>query len=135
MAMKKCKECNAEISKSAKVCPQCGKKQGHPILRAVIGTFIIIIGIAAIAGGTANNNSSTTNSTSVVTRENYDKISEGMTKAEVKAILGEPESISESNTPGIGTMELNHYQESFSFVGIDIYYLNGKVYMKNYAEL
>lgn len=60
MAMKKCKECNAEISKSAKICPQCGKKQGNSILRSILGIFIIIIGIGAIASGINNNSSTTT---------------------------------------------------------------------------
>lgn len=31
MAMKKCKECGKEISKDAKVCPNCGKKQGSKL--------------------------------------------------------------------------------------------------------
>lgn len=134
--MKNCKDCGSEISKSAKVCPHCGKKQGHPVLRFILGFFIIIIGFGAIIGGTSNNpDSSITANASVVTKENYNKISEGMTKKEVKKILGEPASVSENENPGIGTMELNHYQEPFSFIGIDIYYLNGKVYMKNYTEL
>lgn len=77
--------------------------------------------------------SSTTKSN--VTKENYDKIKKGMTKAEVKKILGEPSSVSESETPGVGTMELNHYQETFSTKAIDIYFLDGEVYMKNWTEL
>lgn len=139
MAMKKCKDCGAEISKSAKVCPQCGKSQKMPIwLRAILIIFLLMIMVAAAAGGSNTTNTSNTNtssSTSVVTKENYDKIEKGMTREQVKAILGEPMSISESETPGVGTMELNHYQEGFSLIGIDIYYLNDKVYMKNYTEL
>ena len=38
-----------------------------------------------------------------------------MTKKEVNIILGEPTSVSENETPGIGTMELNHFQEPFTF--------------------
>lgn len=50
MAMKKCKECGAEISSSAKTCPNCGKKQTS-ILKIIIILIIVIIIIAAISGG------------------------------------------------------------------------------------
>ena len=139
MALKKCKECGAEISSSAKKCPQCGKKQ-KSTGTIILGVILVIIGIGMLGGNTSQITtdttlSNTTTSTSIVTKENYDKIEEGMTKEEVKAILGEPTSISESDTPGVGKMELNHYQEPLKFIGIDIYFLNDKVYMKNYTEL
>ena len=139
MALKKCKECDAEISSSAKTCPQCGKKQ-KSTGAIILGIILVIIGIGMLGSDTTttttdNTLSNTTTSTSVVTKENYDKIKEGMTKEEVKAILGEPTSVSESETPGVGTMELNHFQEPLTFIGIDIYFLNDKVYMKNYTEL
>ena len=144
MAMKKCKDCGTEISQSAKVCPKCGKDQRNFLQKHKILSFflaILIVGVlcAAINGTestpTSSDSSSKTTSTSIVTKENYDKIQKGMTKAEVKNILGEPASISENESPGIGTMELNHYQEAFSLKGIDVYYLDGKVYMKNWTEL
>lgn len=54
MSMKNCKECGSEISKSAKVCPKCGKKQKNSIVRVFLGIFIAIVGIGVIAtsGGT-----------------------------------------------------------------------------------
>lgn len=103
--------------------------------------IFVIIGIGASAsnegtGNTTSTSSSTeSTSSSVVTKDNYDKLKKGMTKSEVKNILGEPSSISENETPGVGTMELNHYQEAFSLKAIDVYYLDGKVYMKNWTEL
>ena len=36
---------------------------------------------------------------------------------------------------GLGTMELNHFQEAFSLKAIDVYYVEGKVYMKNWTDL
>ena len=51
MSMKSCKECGAEISKSAKVCPKCGKKLKNSLLRVLLGIFIMIIGIGMIASG------------------------------------------------------------------------------------
>lgn len=119
------------------------EKGNKKIGRIVIGVILAIIGIAICFNGTTDilnsddKNTVQTSSTtqSKVTKENYDKIKKGMTKAEVKKILGEPSSVSENETPGVGTMELNHYQETFELKGIDIYYLDGKVYMKNWTEL
>ena len=141
MAMKTCKDCGSEVSKSAKVCSKCGKKLKRSGLRIFLG-ILVIIGIGSIAS--SDNNISTTNSTnseiqitstSVVTKENYDKIKEGMTEQEVKDILGEPLSISENEISGLGKTVLKHYQEGFSLKAIDVYFNNGKVYMKNWAEL
>ena len=48
MSMIHCKECGAEVSKSAKVCPKCGKKLKHNGLRIVIGIILIFIGLGVI---------------------------------------------------------------------------------------
>lgn len=46
--MKKCKHCNEDVAKSAKVCPKCGGKLGMPAwLKALI---IIIIVIVCVVG-------------------------------------------------------------------------------------
>lgn len=139
MALKKCKDCGAEISKSAKTCPQCGKSQRMPVwLRAILVIFLLMIMVAAATGGSNTTNTSNTNTsstTSVVTKENYDKIEKGMTEAKVQEILGEQTSISESETPGIGKMVIKHYQEPLQFTAIDITFLNGTVYTKNWTEL
>lgn len=144
MAMKKCKECGTEISSSAKVCPNCGKKQKlSGCLIAII--IIILLGIIVGASGRDNNSSETINSSSsentinstssLITKENYDKISNGMSKEEVFSILGEDASITESDTPGVGTMEMYHYQELLSTSAITITFLDGKVYTKNWTNL
>lgn len=53
MAMKICKDCGAEVSRSAKVCPKCGKKMKGGMLPIIIGIFaIIIIGVVV---GSSNN--------------------------------------------------------------------------------
>ena len=147
MAMKICKECGTEISSSAKVCPKCGKSQQsffskHKALTVILA--IILFGvIIGITGENDTRNTTETSSTSsenetvvgVITRENYDKINEGMSKEEVFAILGEDATISETNTPGIGTMELYHYQEFLSTKAIDITFLNEEVYSKSWIDL
>lgn len=64
MAMKKCKECGAEISSSAKECPKCGKKQR--MSGCAIGFIIIIllVIIVAVSGGDDSNNNNTIDTSS-----------------------------------------------------------------------
>ena len=50
MAMKVCKDCGTEVSKSAKSCPKCGRKLKNSALRITLGIIIIIIGICSLAG-------------------------------------------------------------------------------------
>lgn len=43
MAMKKCKECGADISSSAKKCPKCGKRLSYTGLCVLLGIILFII--------------------------------------------------------------------------------------------
>ena len=63
MAMKKCKECGADVSSSAKRCPNCGKKLKHTG-RIILGIFIAIIGIGIFGSGLSGNSPKTTPSSS-----------------------------------------------------------------------
>ena len=126
MSMIQCKECGAEVSKSAKVCPKCGKKLKHTGLRIFLAILFVIIGIGALASSgneNLNNTSSESSSTSksVVTKENYDKIEKGMTKTDVKEILGEPTSVSENETPrnwnyGIKSLSRGFFTKSNRYI-------------------
>lgn len=60
MAMKTCKDCGTEVSKSAKTCPKCGKKLSHTGLNIILGIIVIIIGICAIASDSSTPTSSQT---------------------------------------------------------------------------
>lgn len=55
---KKCKHCQSDIPKKAKVCPVCKRKQGGGCLTVVGGVIIFILIIAAIAGGSGGNEDS-----------------------------------------------------------------------------
>jgi len=44
MALRKCKECGAGVSTSAKRCPKCGKKLKHPGIMAILVILAIIVG-------------------------------------------------------------------------------------------
>ena len=56
MSMIHCKECGAEVSKSAKVCPKCGKKLKHSGFRIVIGIIFILTGGSCWMYGDSLNN-------------------------------------------------------------------------------
>lgn len=64
--MKRCKYCQSEIDKKAKICPNCRKGQGIPkwIIIAIIAVVIIV---PIIVGSTDNNSAS--NSTSPKSNE------------------------------------------------------------------
>lgn len=65
---KKCKHCQSDIPKKAKVCPQCGKKQGGALKWIIIAIVALII-IGSASGGedepkkVENNNPGTSVST------------------------------------------------------------------------
>lgn len=57
MAMKICKECGNEVSKSARTCPKCGKEQRNFFIRHKFITFLLILClIGFISAMTGNNN-------------------------------------------------------------------------------
>jgi len=55
--MKTCKYCQSEISKKAKICPNCRKKQNKfpTWLRIVLGLLVVIIGLSALTGNNETN--------------------------------------------------------------------------------
>jgi len=54
MAMKKCKECNHEVSSKAKKCPSCGVDQRNWFMRHKILSFIGLIVVLSIIGSLAS---------------------------------------------------------------------------------
>lgn len=84
MAMKNCKECGAEISKSAKTCPKCGKKQKSSLLRGLLGVFILIIGIGIIASGGDTTNSNEEKFTLLSDKKIVDSIGTTYIEGEIK---------------------------------------------------
>lgn len=68
-----------------------------------------------------------------VTRDNYDMISKDMTTGQVIAIIGDPDSKSETDNQSIGKMEMWHYQ--LGLKAINVTFIDGKVYDKTWIEL
>lgn len=88
--MKKCKYCQTEIDKKAKVCPQCHKDQTSPLtkaLRIVLGVMIVFIGIGVILSS-GDDSSSKDEDKCYITLEEFNKIENGMTYEQVKEIVG-----------------------------------------------
>lgn len=106
---KKCKHCQSDIPKKAKVCPVCRKKQGG--IGKVIGIALIVIIIFAMLGGNSSSDSNSNNNNSIaeedtqkketvstkkLTAEKYNAIDFGMSYEDVVAIIGEEgENVSE----------------------------------------
>lgn len=79
MAMKKCKECGADISSSAKVCPKCGKKLKGSKSKIIIGIIIIFVGIGVIASSPENVNTSN-EFKNTISQEKFTLLSDRMTE-------------------------------------------------------
>lgn len=145
MAMIACPECKKEISNKAPACPSCGavavpaKKKTSTLTWIILGLFVLG-GIGAIFGDKEPSGPRTQTSLKAmasepnITREAYNQISDGMTAGQVKAILGEPRSVSESAGP-TGKMEMWHFQKTFGTSAVDITLIGGKVYQKNFTQL
>lgn len=73
MALKKCKECGAEVS-STGVCPKCGKDQRNFFVKHKVITFLLVVAVLAIIigfnGGDNNTNQSTPVSANISSTNN-----------------------------------------------------------------
>lgn len=95
--LKKCKYCQVDIPKKAKVCPNCKRNlnSGGGCLTVILGFFIfcglMVFGINSMVG---ENNaiqramSGTTDDSQYISMEEYNKIETGMTYEQVKEIVG-----------------------------------------------
>lgn len=74
------------------------------------------------------------NTTSKITKENCDLITAGMSGEEVKAILGEPSSKSQSEIEGLGTSDYWMFQEGLNFKSCAVSLTNNSVTSKTWTE-
>jgi len=138
MALKICKECGTEISKSAKICPKCGKKLQHTGLRVFIGIVIIFIGIGSII---SSNYTTTKTGTDIVqtqekiTLEKFNKIKTGMTYQQVVDIIGEKGTLSTESAYGNQSMKIYYWYSSNGITNATISFMNGKVSAKSQIGL
>lgn len=146
MAMKICKECGAEVSKSAKVCPKCGKKLKHTGLIVFIVIIVIFICLGAIIS--SNNNTTTTSTTTQTgtnvvqtqkeetseedtsgkaTLEKFNKIETGMTYQQVVDIMGAEGTLSTESSFGNQSMQIYYWYASNGISNATISFMNGEV--------
>jgi len=85
----------------------------------------LLLGLVISCGGGVTNTN--------VTKENYNKIKKKMTLQQVKQIVGEADSVTETDAPGMGKMELWHYQ--LGNTAIDVTFIKGKVYTKSWVSI
>jgi hypothetical protein len=76
----------------------------------------------------------TASSTQGVSKESFDLIGTGMSISAVEVLLGEPSTISESETAGFGAMEMRIYQSRLLGPSAIVMYHNGLVYSKQYVD-
>lgn len=82
MALKKCKECGAEVS-SKGICPKCGKDQRNFFVKHKVVTFIlviVIVGVIAGMGGSSNNGKSGSSGTIAQKEEKFTLESDSITE-------------------------------------------------------
>lgn len=104
--VKKCKYCQSEIDKKAKVCPVCNRPlKNHGCLISIIVLLFIVAGVFGIATTftqPANDE--------YITLEEYNQIQAGMTYEEVQEIVGSPGTISaDSTVAGVRTVIVTWY--------------------------
>lgn len=141
MAMKVCKDCGTEVSKSAKSCPKCGRKLKHTALRVILGIIIIIIGIYSLTGDTTNTQNTTQIGSSItqkqekMTLEKFNKIKTGMTYKEVVEIAGEEGTLSTESSYGSQSMKIYYWYASNGISNATVSFMNGKVTAKSQIGL
>lgn len=141
MAMKVCKDCGTEVSKSAKSCPKCGRKLKNSALRITLGIIILIIGICSLAGDTTNTQNTTQTGSSItqkqekMTLEKFNKIKTGMTYKEVVAIAGEEGTLSTESSYGNQSMKIYYWYASNGISNATVSFMNGKVTAKSQIGL
>lgn len=82
-----CKDCGAQISKSAKVCPHCGAKRKPSGWRVFWGTILLFVGIFIFVGAIGGNGGSAKSEVQGITAEKFNAIETGMTYDEVVNII------------------------------------------------
>lgn len=141
MAMKICKECGEEISKSAKTCPKCGKKQKSTLKTvAIVLAILFVLGAIASLGGSGEN--TTTESGTGITQkqekmtlEKFNKIETGMTYQQVVEIAGEEGTLSTESSYANQTMKIYYWYASNGISNATISFMNGKVTAKSQIGL
>ena len=136
---KRCKYCQMEIPKKAKVCPNCKRTlKGHGCLISVLVVLIIFGSAIAAAVGAFGTNKAVQKSVSgvenedeYITMEEYNSIENGMSYDEVKEIVGSSGEVSsEVETNGIKVVIVTWYGNGVAGSNANVTFTNDEVTAK-----
>lgn len=127
--MKLCKHCRTEIDAKAKVCPQCGKKQGAPGCLIVL-LVVVIIAVLAVVFGPSKEEQQDLDAPKI-TLEEYNQIEPGMTYDQVVKIIGS-EGTPSSEVEVVGVNSKLYTWEGVGDLGANanVTFVDGKVTIK-----
>lgn len=145
MALMKCPECGKEVSKDAKMCPQCGHpikverpKKKHGCLIAILSVIIFFGIIGGVIVGTLGQNSAiqknvsgVSDSSEYITMDEYDQIETGMSYDEVQEIVGSAGEVSSQvETGGIKIVIITWYGNGVAGSNANVTFTNNEVTAK-----
>lgn len=142
--MKKCKYCQSEIDKKAKICPNCRKKQGSGVLKGIcifFGIFLIVVGCSSILSDNSNldsnnfNNNSTEENGCYATINLFNSIQTGMTYDEVKNLIGCDGTLSTESSYGDSNMKIYYWYAKNGISNMTISFMNNEVSAKSQIGL
>lgn len=108
---KKCKFCQAEIPKKAKVCPNCKRTlKTHGCLISLIVFIIMICSIVTISismnDSIQKSVSGVSNDSQYITMDEYNRIENGMSYNEAREIIGSDGELTSTSTVGDITISI-----------------------------
>lgn len=134
--MKKCKYCQSEIDKKAKVCPVCKRSlKGHGCLIAIL-VFIIVIcgtvfGTLSFNASVQKEISGVSEDSEYITLDEYNQIQSGMTYEQVVEIVGsEGNPTVQSDGAGTSYQMYTWYGNGTAGSNANVTFLNGTVTSK-----
>ena len=135
--LKVCKDCGAKISRSAKNCPNCGKRLKHTGLTTVLIILVILlgVGVATSINDTTNPTSSQTSENTKATLEKFNQIQTGVTYQEVVELMGEEGTLSTESSYGDQTMQIYYWYAKNGISNATVSFQNEKVTAKSQIGL
>lgn len=133
---KKCKFCQADIPRKAKVCPNCKRPlKSHGCLMSILIFIIIACGGIAFTlnmdRGIQKNISGASNDSEYITMDEFNQIETGMSYDEVKQIIGSSGEVSsEVESNGIRIVIITWYGNGTAGSNANVTFTNNEVTAK-----
>lgn len=130
---KKCKHCQSEIDKKAKVCPVCKRAQKKVGCLTFIVAFVIVIGAGGVIASLQNKSvqksvSGVSGESEYITLDEYNAIENGMSYDEVVEIIGsEGTSTSEASSGDYSIKIITWYGNGMAGSNANVTFTNDKV--------